>query len=102
MLPLPTAAYDACLRISMVPPEALKSRDDRHNWPVRSKHKFCRHCCFSGQAERIETASIDALRKNYPKTTFFCIPQGQVLVELWRLFDKGQLPEVTKLKSRDE
>jgi hypothetical protein len=40
MLPLPKAAYDACLRISMVPPEALKSRDDRHNWPVRSKHKF--------------------------------------------------------------
>jgi hypothetical protein len=40
MLPLPTATYDANLRISMVQPEALKSRDDRHNWPVRSKHKF--------------------------------------------------------------
>jgi len=44
---------------------------------------------------------IDALRKDYPETTFFCIPQGQVLVELWRLFDKGQLPEVSQLKSRD-
>ena len=45
---------------------------------------------------------IEALRKDYPETTFFCIPQGQVLVELWRLFDKGQLPEVAQLKSRDE
>lgn len=45
---------------------------------------------------------IDALRNDYPGTTFFCISQGKVLVELWRLFDKGQLPEVAKLKSRDE
>jgi hypothetical protein len=45
---------------------------------------------------------IVALRKDYPGTTFFCIPQGKVLVELWRLFDKGQLPEVSKLKSRNE
>ena len=44
---------------------------------------------------------IDTLRKDYTKTTFFCIPQGQVKVELWRLFNKGNLPEVAQLKSRD-
>ena len=45
---------------------------------------------------------IVALRKDYPGKTFFCIPQGKVLVELWRRFDKGQLPEVSKLMSRNE
>ena len=45
---------------------------------------------------------IVALRKDYPGTTFFCIPQGKVFVELWRRFDKGQLPEVSKLMSRNE
>ncbi len=46
-------------------------------------------------------SGIDDLRKAYPETTFFCIPQGQIKVELWRLFDEGKLPEVTELKSRD-
>ena len=44
---------------------------------------------------------IDALRKDYPRTTFFCIPQGRIKVELWRLFDKGRLPDVAALKSAD-
>ncbi len=46
-------------------------------------------------------SGIDDLRKAYPETTFFCIPQGQIKVELWRLFDEGKLPEVAELKSRD-
>lgn len=45
---------------------------------------------------------IDALRKDYPETTFFCIPQGQVKVELWRHFEQGKLPEVAELKSREK
>ena len=44
---------------------------------------------------------IDALRQDYPETTFFCIPHGRVLVELWRRFDNGKLPEVSELKSLD-
>lgn len=44
---------------------------------------------------------IDALRQDYPETTLFRIPQGRVLVELWRRFDNGNLPEVSELKSLD-
>lgn len=41
---------------------------------------------------------IDQLRKAYPKTTFLCIPQGRWMVGLWRLYEKGKLPEVTVIK----
>ncbi len=44
---------------------------------------------------------IDALRQDYPEDTFFCIPQGRVLVELCRRFDNGKLPDVSQLKSLD-
>ncbi len=38
---------------------------------------------------------IDELRQNYPETRFTCIPQGRWMVELWRLFDAGKIPELT-------
>lgn len=40
---------------------------------------------------------IDQLREAYPDTTIFCIPQGQWMVELWRMFEQGNLPEVSVL-----
>lgn len=40
---------------------------------------------------------IDELRRAYPETRFFCIPQGRWMVELWKLFDAGKIPELTTL-----
>jgi hypothetical protein len=43
---------------------------------------------------------IDGLRQAYPENRFFCIPQGQWMVELWRLFDAGKIPELTEFVAR--
>jgi hypothetical protein len=40
---------------------------------------------------------IDQLRELYPDNEIFCIPEGRWMVELWRLFEKGDLPEVSVL-----
>lgn len=43
------------------------------------------------------SAIIDALRAAYPDNDFFCIPYGESAVELYRLYDQGNLPEVDTL-----
>jgi hypothetical protein len=45
-------------------------------------------------------AVIDELRKAYPKTTFFCVPQGDWMVALWRLYEKRELTEITSLEPK--
>jgi hypothetical protein len=37
---------------------------------------------------------IDALRKLYPGTVFFSMPQARCMIELWKLQEAGRLPEV--------
>ncbi|WP_148216310.1 hypothetical protein [Coraliomargarita akajimensis] len=39
-------------------------------------------------------ALIDELRSAYPGVTFLSVPQGGWMVELWRLYDANQLPEL--------
>lgn len=43
------------------------------------------------------SAIIDALRAAYPDNQFFCVPYGESAVELYRLYDQGNLPEVDTL-----
>ena len=45
---------------------------------------------------------IDQLRKAYPDTTFICIPQGQFMVELWRLHENDKLPEITDVLGKGD
>jgi hypothetical protein len=45
------------------------------------------------------SAIIDALRSEYPDNEFFCIPYGESAVELYRLYDSGNLPDVDTLQS---
>lgn len=45
------------------------------------------------------SAIIDALRSEYPDNEFFCIPYGEGAVELYRLYDSGNLPDVDTLQS---
>jgi hypothetical protein len=40
---------------------------------------------------------IDELRALYPGVEIFCIPHGQVAVELFSLFEAGNLPEISRL-----
>ena len=37
---------------------------------------------------------IDELRKSYPSTTIFCIPQGKGMVRLYEISSAGMLPEI--------
>ena len=41
---------------------------------------------------------IDQLRKLYPSISFQCIPQGRWMTGLWRLFNEGNLPEISVVK----
>ncbi|MEM1112606.1 MAG: hypothetical protein AAGI11_11920 [Pseudomonadota bacterium] len=47
-------------------------------------------------------AGIDRLRQLYPETEIFGIPYGLGAVELRRLFDAGELPDVKVLTSKTE
>lgn len=40
---------------------------------------------------------IDTLRASYPENDFYCIPYGQGAVELYRLFESGDLSDVQTL-----
>jgi len=42
---------------------------------------------------------IDTLRAEFPGVDFFCVPYGQSAVELYKLFDEGNLPDVEALVS---
>jgi hypothetical protein len=42
---------------------------------------------------------IDALRSEYPDNEFFCIPYGEGAVELYRLYDSGNLHDVDTLQT---
>ena len=44
---------------------------------------------------------IDALRRMYPQTELFSIPYGQSAIELRKLLDAGELPEVENMTSAD-
>lgn len=48
---------------------------------------------------RFHSVFIDALRTAYPDNDFYCIPYGEGAVELYRLYDQGNLPEVETLIS---
>lgn len=48
---------------------------------------------------RFHSAIIDALRTAYPDNDFYCIPYSEGSVELYRLYDQGNLPEVDTLIS---
>lgn len=41
---------------------------------------------------------IDQLRAAYPGTSFYCIPQGRWMVGLWRLYNRGELPEISAVQ----
>jgi hypothetical protein len=45
---------------------------------------------------------IDALRAAYPDNIFYGIPYGDAAVELYRLYEQGNLPEVDTLISRGD
>ena len=39
-------------------------------------------------------ATVAELRANYPQLYILCIPQGDGMLELWRLYEEGRLPGV--------
>lgn len=39
-------------------------------------------------------ATVAELRANYPQLDILCIPQGDGMLELWRLYEEGRLPGV--------
>ena len=45
---------------------------------------------------------MDLLKTKYPDTTFLMIPQGTWMVELWKLYENKQLPEVKDLVKRGD
>jgi hypothetical protein len=40
---------------------------------------------------------IDTLREHYPENVFYCIPYGQAAIELYKLYEAGDLPDVQTL-----
>ncbi|MEM7139978.1 MAG: hypothetical protein AAF548_03035 [Actinomycetota bacterium] len=53
---------------------------------------------WHGAYETIAFGIVDDLRALYPGVDFFSIPHGQAAVELFTLFDAGQLPDVSVLQ----
>jgi len=46
---------------------------------------------------RLHSTIIDALRKAYPDNVFYCIPYGEASVELYELYEQGNLPDADTL-----
>jgi hypothetical protein len=55
---------------------------------------------WSGAYDTIAKNIIDNLRVEYPNVDLFAIPYGQAAVELYSLFESGELPDVDALVSR--
>lgn len=67
-------------------------------WPRYQDRSFEE---YEAQWERFHPAIhdiIDELEAANPDTELFCIPQGKWMVELWRLYENDELPDVAVLK----
>ncbi|MEM1227469.1 MAG: EF-hand domain-containing protein [Planctomycetota bacterium] len=65
-------------------------------WSIKNQKQLPEYSDTVTQAVQAVHAIMDELRAEFPDTTFLCVPQGQWMVELWRLFEGGQLPELTQ------
>ena len=63
-------------------------------WPLHNEGTYEEVRADMDYAHETVHSRIDALRALYPDLTFFCIPQGEAMLELWRLFEEGSLPEI--------
>ena len=48
----------------------------------------------TGHAMVLHDGHIDTLRADYSDSDIYCIPYGQGAIELYKLFDAGNLPDV--------
>ena len=70
-------------------------------WARYNNSSFAEYEAASEKALAEVHQLIDQLRMTYPKTTFLCIPQGRWMVSLWRLYNRGELPEVSAIQKVD-
>ncbi len=68
-------------------------------WVIKRNKQFAEYSKEVTQATNTSHEGIDRLREAFPDTTFLCVPQGQWMVELWRLFEADKLPELTQFVS---
>jgi hypothetical protein len=67
-------------------------------WTIKQDRPFAAYEEATRRSHARIHGLLDELRRAYPGTAFFCIPEGLWMVELWRRFDRGDLPEVTALE----
>ena len=65
-------------------------------WVIKNKKELAEYSEEVAEATNTSHEGIDRLREEFPHTTFLCVPQGQWMVELWRLFEADKLPELTQ------
>ena len=66
-------------------------------WAIKNWKQLGEYSKDVESATNTSHQRIDQLREEFPRSTFLCVPQGQWMVELWRLFEAKQLPELTQL-----
>ena len=65
-------------------------------WVIKKKKKLAEYSMEVAEATNTSHEIIDGLREEFPQSKFLCVPQGQWMVELWRLFESEKLPELTQ------
>lgn len=70
-------------------------------WPEKREKTFEE---YSQEAQKITSSSsqlIEVLREKYPNSTILRVPQNEWMLELWKLYEAGDLPELTELIAAD-
>lgn len=70
-------------------------------WAIKQDNTFAQYSLMTELCHGAIHQLIDALRTAYPGTVFFCIPEGSWMVNLWRMYDQKQLPEITEFEAKD-
>ncbi len=65
-------------------------------WAIKGKNGFEQYRFAADQMQAMVHERIAKLRELYPDSRFLCLPQGRWMVELWHLYEAGELGEITK------
>jgi hypothetical protein len=71
-------------------------------WDIKQGKELPEYERSTKRHHRMVQSLIQQMRDAYPENVFLSVPQGLWMVELWRLYEAEQLPELTHLVAEDK